>query len=244
MTVEVSLVVPCFNEENNVIELASRYFRAALANNVVTEIVFVDDCSSDQTQVVIREMQEMYPLHVRAVFNQSNIGIAGSWFIGLEAARGKLVCFIDADLQNPPEEVFRLLHTFRVKQCDVVRGIRCPEPRTSDLRFIMSRVLNLLLNRYFGMTSGDNKSGFILTSRQLAESILRDHKQYQYFQTFVGVAVESLGVHTIEVETPFHPRHSGESFLARQSLSVAIKVLREFPLAKRNFKTRRPQGDV
>ncbi len=240
MTVEVSLVVPCFNEENNVIELTSRYLSAASVNNVATEIVFVDDCSLDQTQSIIREMQRMYPLHVRAVFNQSNIGIAGSWFIGLEATRGKLVCFIDADLQNPPEEVFGLLHVFRAEKCDVVRGIRCPEPSTSDLRFIMSRVLNWLLNRYFGMTSGDNKSGFILTSRPLAELILRDHKKYRYFQTFVGVAVESLGVRTVEIETPFHPRHSGESFLKHQSLAVAIGVLCEFPLAKRNFNTRRP----
>lgn len=244
MTVELSLVVPCFNEQNNVIELTSRYLRTASANNVATEIVFVDDCSSDQTQSIICEMQEMYPLHVRAVFNQSNIGIAGSWFIGLEAAEGNLICFIDADLQNPPEEVFRLLQTFRVEKCDVVRGIRCPEPSIINLRFFMSRVLNWLLNRYFGMTSGDNKSGFILTSRQLAELILRDHKQYQYFQTFVGVATESLGVHTIEIETPFHPRHSGESFLEHQSLSVAMKILREFPLAKQNFKTRKPQGDA
>lgn len=242
MTAELSLIVPCFNEGDNVIELATRFFTAASLNDINVEIVFVDDCSIDQTLLMIHQMKAMYPLQVNAISNHSNVGIAESWSIGLDGAEGNLVCFIDGDLQNPPEEVFKLLHTMKMSNCELVRGVRCPHPRTNDLRFLMSRILNWLLNRYFGMTSGDNKSGFILTSRELARAILRDYLQFQYYQTFIGVATKALGVRTVEIQTPFQPRRSGVSFLDGTSISVALKVLCEFPLAKRHFKSRKLQS--
>jgi phenylacetate-CoA ligase len=241
MTVELSLVVPCLNEEDNVTLLATRFFEAANLHGVAAEVVFVDDGSTDQTLLRIRNLESKTPARVKVISNSSNVGIAESWSVGIEKAVGEFVCLIDADLQNPPEEVLRMLRIIRETKCDLVRGIRCSSNSDKSARFVMSRILNWLLNCLFGMKSRDNKSGFILTKRDLAKRILQDRQRYRFFQTFLGVSAESLEARAVEVETPFYARHSGDSFLDHQSLFVAFKVLCDFPQALWMYRFRKSQ---
>lgn len=100
----------------------------------------------------------------------------------------------------------------------------------------MSRLLNFALNRVFRMSARDNKSGFILTDRNKMRLILEHRETYIHFQTFVGVSAKAKGFAAIEVVTPFEDRKAGTSFLAGRSVRVALQVLRDIRLARREFK--------
>lgn len=238
----VSIVAPCLNEEGNVRELVARLIRAANAREVDAEVVLIDDGSTDRTWEVIRQLEVENMGAVTSVRHLSNRGIPHGWISGVSASRGQLVCLIDADLQNPPEEVFRLLDCFRSGDYDLVRGIRVPVAKSSFSRVLMSRTLNSLLNLVFGMKSRDNKSGFVLGPRQVLLDLVHHRGHYEHFQTFIGVAAHSRGLRVEEIDTPFEDRRSGFSFLAGRSWSVIFAVLRDVPEAAREYGWRFSKG--
>jgi len=239
MMPELTLIVPCLNEENNVAELAFRFLHSAKLHKCSAEIVFVDDGSTDKTLLRLREIETEFSPRVKVLSNQSNLGIAGSWSAGLREANGRVVSFLDADLQSSPEDVFRLFEVLQSSDSDLVRGVRINALGFRDSRYAMSRLLNWLLNLTFCMNSRDNKSGFIVVEHRLALQLIEKHQKFRYFQTFLGVAAETLGFRTVEIETLFAPRRSGQSFLRKRWLWVGLAVLREFPLARRMFSPRK-----
>lgn len=236
MTAErLSLVAPCLNEEENVGHLASRFLAAAESRGAEVEIVFVDDGSTDLTWERLEALAEAKGDRIQLVQHASNQGIPRAWLSGVEAATGRLVCLIDSDLQNPPESVFALLDVLVESGADLVRGVRRPVTAQPRSRVIMSRVLNSLLNLVFGMTSRDNKSGFVLARREDMLRIVRHRGHYVHYQTFIGVAAHSFGLRVIEVDTPFEDRRSGLSFLSGKSVKVVRQVIGDIPEARREF---------
>src|SRR5438093_7701223 len=93
----LSVVAPCLNEEVNVAVLTDRLFAAAGEAGIPTELVLVDDGSTDGTWDAIRRLRDRFGDSVAGVRHTANRGIAESWRSGLGAARGSYVCFIDAD---------------------------------------------------------------------------------------------------------------------------------------------------
>ena len=102
-SIELSIIVPCYNEELNIPELTARVLGVFSSGNIKGELVLVDDCSKDGTARVIREQMAANPDVVVGVFHHKNQGIAGGWRSGSHAARGANVAIIDADLQYQPE---------------------------------------------------------------------------------------------------------------------------------------------
>jgi phenylacetate-CoA ligase len=235
VTTRLSLVAPCLNEEGNVGELCARFLRAASARGVSVEVVFVDDGSTDQTWQALLELQENYGSQVALIQHPTNCGIPQGWISGTEAAKGDLVCLIDTDLQNPPETVFDLLDAYENSSVELVRGVRCPTSRQSRTRIVFSRTLNALLNMTFSMNSGDNKSGFILASRNHMLQLVHHRGHYNHYQTFIGVAAHARNLRTLEVSTPFEDRRLGISFLSGRSLRVVREVIADIPQACREF---------
>ena len=149
-----------------------------------------------------------------------------AWLSGLEAARGSLVCLIDSDLQNLPEDVPRLYEAYVDGSADIVQAIRCAAPGVTRNRFF-SRGLNGLLNVVFQMHSRDNKSGFILCRREVLTHVLQTRYTYRYFQNFLGVAAHARGYTISEIETIFGQRNGGTSFLSSMPLVFSARVLWE-----------------
>src|SRR5215831_17649650 len=106
--VELSVIVPCLNEELNIPELTARLLRTFEVGGFVGEIVLIDDGSSDGSPRVIRSLMATHPGQIVGVFHPKNLGIAEGWRSGVRAASGKLVATIDADLQYQPEDLLRL----------------------------------------------------------------------------------------------------------------------------------------
>jgi phenylacetate-CoA ligase len=100
---DLSVVVPCFNEEANLGNLVERIRETMTMANIATEIVLVDDCSRDRTRQIIEELSRQHPF-VLGVFHERNQGIASGWRSGLEASHGPAIAIMDADLQYAPEE--------------------------------------------------------------------------------------------------------------------------------------------
>ena len=239
----ISVVAPCLNEENNVEVLYDRLKRACAARGIDFELVLIDDGSTDNTWRKCLELKDRFPLNVVTAQHDTNLGIPQAWRTGLDNAQGEYVCLIDSDLQNPPESVVNLHEVLLKTKCDFVRGVRIPSHNDHPLRRIMSKLLNHLLNVSFGMKSKDNKSGFIIGSKQEMIRIIDHSGKYRYFQTFIGVSAHYWGYSVIELPTPFHRRHSGTSFLNGKSIAVIFDVLSDIKVAREEFSPRHRQGN-
>lgn len=224
MVYELSVIVPCYNEEGNLRELVNRLRNAFWIKNIAGEIILVDDGSKDGTPALIDQLAQEQP-NVVALHHGTNLGMVAGWKSGLQAAHGDLVCLIDADLQNLPEDVCRLYRELRLSGADVVQGYRSSVGRLRDSRYFLSKTLNVILNTCFGMRLRDNKSGFIICRRDVLADILRHRFQYHYFQSLIMVAAKSKGYTIREVETLFESRLVGQSFIPRIPAMVIYGVL-------------------
>jgi phenylacetate-CoA ligase len=223
---DLSVVAPCFNEEDNVARLAGRLAATFGRMGLLGETVLVDDGSADRTWERIQELQARPGSLVQGVRHDRNRGIEGGWTSGLRAARAPLACLIDADLQNRPEDVARLHARWQESGADLVQAVR--QPTGADrYRLVYSRTLNAMLNATFGMRLRDSKSGFILGRREVLASLLEHRWRYRYYQVFLGVAAGVRGLAIAEVETPFEPRTAGKSFLAGVPLLPILRILAE-----------------
>lgn len=223
--VALSVIAPCFNEAENVDLLCTRTVAAFDSADVPAELILVDDGSTDGTWERILWCAER-DSRVRGIRHTCNQGMESAWRTGLETARGRLVCLIDADLQNRPEDIARLYAHYQQNQHDVVQAVRHPARGLRRGR-TFSRGLNFVLNFTFRMRMRDNKSGFVLTQRAVMESLLTHHYNYRYFQCLIGVAAKVQGFTVAEVDTNFDERHGGESFLARFPIGVSLRALWE-----------------
>ena len=190
--VELSVLAPCYNEAKNLPELVSRLLKVFDRKSINGEVVLVDDASTDDTREVMQRLANENP-RVSLVFHNKNKGIARAWRSGLKVAKGEFVCLIDADLQNLPEDVWRLYREITFSNADMVQGYRSAIGRLRDSRYILSRGLNLLLNTLFGMRLRDNKSGFVISSREVLQDVLRYRLRYFYPNSFIAVSAHAKG---------------------------------------------------
>jgi len=232
--VVLSVIAPCFNEEHNVPTLVARTLAVFDELAISAELLLVDDGSQDRTTEVTEEFS-LRDRRVRGLRHDANSGIESAWKTGLESARGALVCLIDADLQNRPEDIARLYRAYLLHVPDVVQAVRHPA-KSARRRQLFSRGLNRLLNYAFDMNLRDSKSGFLLCRKENLRSILSHKHEYRYYQSFVGVAAGILGYSIAEVDTEFEPRHAGRSFLGMFPILVSLRILWE--LVKFRVETR------
>lgn len=224
MNIELSVVAPCFNEVSNVSALATRVLNVFRERQLRGELILVDDGSSDGTGQKIDELASTHDA-VRAVHHERNSGIEAAWRSGVATSHGRHLCFIDADLQNLPEDIWRLYNELRFQRCDMVQGYRSSIGRLRDSRWLLSKGLNLILNVLFGMRMRDNKAGFVLATRDCIEDVLDHRYAYRHFQTFITVAAFAKGYTIAEVETLFASRYTGKSFIGRWPMALVMAVL-------------------
>lgn len=236
----LSVVAPCYNEARNLCELVLRLNKVFAHKGLAGQIVLVNDGSGDDTGAVIDRLAAE-SANLVGVHHATNRGIEAGWRSGLEAAKGEYVCFIDADLQNLPEDVWRLYREIRHSHADLVQGCRSTIGRLKDGRYILSRGLNLMLNVLFGMSARDNKSGFVLGRRETLRDVLTHRFPYAYYQTLVRVAAEAKGYTVREVETLFESRLLGTSFMPRLPVRVIARSFLDLARGFVEFRLRPPR---
>lgn len=214
---ELSVIAPCYNEALNIPVLVGRLQNVLAKKNIRGEIVLVDDASRDNTREIVENLQTMH-LHLKLVCHKTNRGIAAAWKSGIGATEGVYVCFIDADLQNLPEDVWRLYREITFTNSDFVSGWRNHIEGSERIRGLVSRVLNWILNFAFNMNLRDNKSGFAIARKPVMEHVLEHHFTYRHPQTFIAVSAHAKGYSIRQIETLFDRRRTGMSYIAGASL--------------------------
>jgi phenylacetate-CoA ligase len=240
--VELSVVVPCLNEEDNLDALVRRVGRAIGGIEAVRrdggELILVDDGSADRTWDKMHALRRGAPFVVPQRHAKRR-GIAEAWRTGVRAARGRLVCVLDADLQYEPEEIPRLHDLLERSQADIVQGARVPVDRPRDSRYWLSRGLNSVLNRTFGMNLRDNKSGFLVTRREVFVDLLDYRGDYAHWQVFIMVAARARGYRAVDTPTPFRPRVAGRSAFGDVPFGTVAQVCVDVVRAAREYGARR-----
>lgn len=241
---QLSVIAPCYNEELNVRELARRVVAVFQHGNLRGELILIDDGSTDGTRAAIEEMERAYPDVVVGRHHRVNQGITAAWRTGARAARAPTVAIIDADLQYQPEDLLRLYRELNEHNVDIVQGWRSPVGRERGGRYHLSRGLNSILNHTFGMRLQDNKSGFLVTAKEILEDLLTYKGNYYYWQSFIMVAAHGKGYSYKQIETLFENRRAGTSFLDGNSYRAAAKSLIDVGKAAWEYRVARQPPDT
>jgi glycosyltransferase involved in cell wall biosynthesis len=200
---EISLVVPAYNEAESLIPLASAIAETLAAHDGSYEVLFVDDGSTDHTADVLRELATKQ-LEVRTIRFRHNAGQSAALDAGFKQARGRVVVTLDADLQNDPRDIPRVLEM--LKDYDVVCGIRQGRQDTW-LRRLSSRFANGLRRRVLH----DDVVDVGCSLRAYRRHCLTPIKLYNGMHRFLPVLLQIEGFRIGQVPVRHHPRQYGRS---------------------------------
>ena len=211
---EISVVIPVFNEEDNLRELGERLIRTLTAMGRPFEIIFVDDGSTDRSWQLLTDLNEQYPQYIRALQFHRNFGQHQAIFAGFQAARGRVMVTLDADLQNPPEEIPRLVAKLD-EGYDTVGGWR-ENRRDSVFRRLPSQLVNHVMSRVTGVKLRDYGCMLRAYRREVVDSINR----CQESSSFIPALANLFSHRVAEIPVGHAERERGKS---KYSL---IKLLR------------------
>jgi dolichol-phosphate mannosyltransferase len=200
---EISLVVPAYNEAESLVPLASAIAETLAAQDISYELLIVDDGSRDDTAQVLCELAAKQP-GVRTIRFRSNAGQSAALDAGFKQARGQVVVTLDADLQNDPGDIPRLLEM--LKDYDVVCGIRQGRQDTW-MRRLSSTFANGVRRRVLHDDIVDVGCSLRAYRRQCLTSI----KLYNGMHRFLPVLLQMEGFRIGQVPVRHHPRRYGRS---------------------------------
>jgi len=194
----LSVVIPLYNEEENVAQL-QRELAAAL-DGIPHEVILVDDCSTDQTVARIERRAE-----VRLVEFEKNAGQSAAMFAGIQAARGEIIVLLDGDLQNDPADIPRLLAEIE-RGADLVCGYRANRKDTVSKR-LTSRVANFVRSRF--TRDGVRDTG--CTLKAMRTECRQALFPFYGMHRFIPALVKGMGFSLAEVPVNHRPRVAGVS---------------------------------
>jgi undecaprenyl-phosphate 4-deoxy-4-formamido-L-arabinose transferase len=218
---ELSVVVTLFEERATLDELHRRLTATLEAVGRPYEVIYVDDGSTDGTFAVL-ETIHAGDGHVRAVRLKRNAGQHPAMHAGLSRARGEIVVTMDGDLQNPPEDVPRLVEAIE-SGYDVASGRRAAR-HDSWGRTIPSRLINGMLRRFTGVDIADFGCAFNAYRRDAVEPMLGAIGR----QKFTKALVLSGGATVLEVDVGHAPRDGSSRYTPLRLTRVALHVLAGF----------------
>jgi undecaprenyl-phosphate 4-deoxy-4-formamido-L-arabinose transferase len=211
---EISVVIPVYNEEDNLQELGERLIRTLSRLGRSFEIIFVDDGSTDRSWQLLTDLNRQYPQNVRALQFHRNFGQHQAIFAGFQTARGQIMVTLDADLQNPPEEIPRLVAKLE-EGYDTVGGWR-ENRQDSVFRKLPSLLVNYLMSRVTGVKLRDYGCMLRAYRREVIDSI----NQCQESSSFIPALANLFSHRVAEIPVGHAERERGQS---KYSL---IKLLR------------------
>jgi glycosyltransferase involved in cell wall biosynthesis len=220
--VELSVVIPVFNEESNLRPLHGRLIAVLDALGRAYEIVFVDDGSRDATFAVLEELASH--ASTRAIRLRKNCGQTAALAAGFDHARGSIVISMDGDLQHVPEEIPRFLDKM-AEGFDVVSGWRSERRDDYFTRRVPSRIANWIMRKLSGVEIHD----FGTTFRAYRQEVLDDITLYGELHRFVPALLGGVGASIAEVPISNPDRGAGAS---NYGLSRTFKVVLDILMVK------------
>jgi glycosyltransferase involved in cell wall biosynthesis len=211
----VSIVIPFFNEEGNVLPLMADIEAAMTAKKMRYEVVAVDDGSTDNTFARLKEAFEKHE-HLRVIRLRKNFGQTPALSAGISHARGQIVVTMDGDRQNDPGDIPRLVEKVG-EGYDIVSGWRKDRKEPFLSRRLPSRMANWLTSRISRIQLHD----YGCTLKAYRRDVLSQISLYGEVHRFIPALAGNMGVRVAEVEVKHSPRTWGKS---KYNLSRSYKV--------------------
>jgi dolichol-phosphate mannosyltransferase len=201
--IHLSVVAPAYNEADNLGPLVREITEAVAPLGKPYEIIFVDDGSTDRSAGVLRDLMREVPA-LRVLALERNSGQTAALDAGLRAARGTYVATLDADRQNDPAEIPRLLAMLEADECDMAGGWRA---RRNDpwLRRVSTRIANGVRNWLTREQIHDSACGLKVFRRECVARL----KLYNGMHRFLPTLVKLEGYRVAEVPVNHRPRAAG-----------------------------------
>jgi glycosyltransferase involved in cell wall biosynthesis len=212
---EVSVVVPLLNEQDNIQQL-SEQIKQTLVGKYKYEIIFVDDGSSDNSFDILSRLQKA-DARIRVIRFRKNFGQTAALSAGFAHARGTIIVAIDADLQNDPVDIPKMIDKLQ-EGFDVVSGWRRKRHDKAITRLLPSKVANWLIAKITGVQLHD----FGCTLKVYRKEILAETKLYGEMHRFLPVLASWSGARICEMVVNHRPRAAGT---AKYGLGRTVKVI-------------------
>ncbi|HXX33918.1 MAG TPA: glycosyltransferase [Thermodesulfobacteriota bacterium] len=218
----ISVVIPVYNEEANLPHLFERLKPAMEKTGKRYEVIFVDDGSRDDTLSILKSFL-IYP-EVKVVELTRNYGQHAAIFSGFSVVHGDIVITLDADLQNPPEEIPNLVRVMEEGNYDVVGTIR-RERKDSFLRTIPSRMINMMTRKITKVNMSDWGCMLRAYRKSIVERMVNCHEH----STFIPALATYFAKKVTEIEVVHEARYGGEShYSLRKLINLQFDLVSSF----------------
>ncbi|NJD55287.1 MAG: glycosyltransferase family 2 protein [Nitrospirae bacterium] len=211
----VSVVIPLYNEEENVLELHARLKAVLDTIGSDYEILFIDDGSNDGTLALLQDIQSQ-DNRVVVLSLRRNFGQTAAFAAGFDYSRGDIIVTMDGDLQNDPHDIPKLVEM--MKDNDLVSGWRKKRKDPFISRRLPSIMANWLISKVTGVALHD----YGCSLKAYKRDVIKNLKLYGEMHRFIPAVASWYGVRIAEVETTHHPRLRGKS---KYGISRTVKVV-------------------
>ncbi len=203
--IDVSIVIPLYNEEENVMELYEELHTVMSAGKITYEILLINDGSSDSTGDLIADICKK-DQNVTYINFRRNFGQTAAMAAGFEHANGKVVITMDGDLQNDPRDIFKLLDEIE-RGVDVVAGWRYDRKDA----FLSRRLPSMIANKIISVTTGVHLHDYGCTLKAIRSEVTDEIKLYGEMHRFIPAIASGIGISISEVKVNHRPRIHGTS---------------------------------
>ena len=203
----ISIVIPLYNEEESLRPLYEEITQAMEETpNSFYEIIFIDDGSSDSSVEICRELYESDPEHVRLIILRRNFGQTAAMAAGFDAATGDITIPMDADLQNDPADIKRLLEKV-AEGYDVVSGWRADRKD----KFISRRLPSMIANGLISKMTGVSLHDYGCTLKAYHSDVIKHMNFYGEMHRFLPALASWAGARITEIKVNHRARQFGQS---------------------------------
>ena len=216
----VSIIVPFYNEEGNVLPLVKRVGEALAHFECQWELVLVDDGSSDQTLKRLHEAVTQFGNHIHVVELQRNFGQTAAMQAGIDQSRGSLLVTLDGDLQNDPADIPAMIKELQERDLDLLVGWRKNRKDTLIMRKIPSRIANRLIRKVTGVNLHDYGCSLKVYRASVMKRVRLYGEMHRFIPAWVATAVPPSRIG--ETVVNHSERLSGES---KYGISRTFRVI-------------------
>jgi glycosyltransferase involved in cell wall biosynthesis len=213
---ELSLFLPVLDEEENLRPMHAKIQEALESLGKTAEVIYVDDGSTDSSLKILREIAAA-DSRVRVISLRRNYGQTAAMSAGIDAAKGEILIPMDADLQNDPKDIARLLEKLN-EGYDVVSGWRKNRKDKLVMRKIPSWIANSVISKIGGVPLHD----YGCSLKAYRRDVLQDVKLYGEMHRFIPIYASWAGARVTEIPVDHHARTMGKS---KYGISRTVKVV-------------------
>jgi glycosyltransferase involved in cell wall biosynthesis len=213
---ELSLFLPVFDEEENLRPMHTKIREALDALGKTAEVIYIDDGSTDNSLEILREIAGSDE-RVRVISLRRNYGQTAAMSAGIDAAEGDILIPMDADLQNDPKDIARLLEKLN-EGYDVVSGWR----KNRRDKMISRKIPSKIANRIISWIGGVHLHDYGCSLKAYRRDVLQDVKLYGEMHRFIPIYASWAGARVTEIPVDHHARTMGKS---KYGISRSLKVV-------------------